>query len=141
TGTASFEKITDGQIVNDLGYSYGFAWADWDADGDLDIFTARTFNENENNSAFLNNGNNNKWLEIKLTGNATNRSGIGSNVKVRAVIYGTPVWLSRTVEGQSGYCGQNLDLHFGLGNAVSVDSIRVEWQSGAVLIPLILQQC
>ncbi len=132
TGTAQFEKITDGEIVNDLGYSYGFAWADWDADGDLDIFTARTFNENENNSAFLNNGNNNKWLEIKLTGNATNRSGIGSNVKVRAVINGSPVWLSRTVEGQAGYCGQNLDLHFGLGNAVTVDSIRVEWQSGTI---------
>ncbi len=132
TGTASFEKITDGEVVNDLGYSYGFAWADWDADGDLDIFTARTFNENENNSAYLNNGNNNKWLEIKLTGNATNRSAIGSNVKVRAVINGTPVWLSRTVEGQSGYCGQNLDLHFGLGNAVTVDTIRVEWLSGAV---------
>lgn len=131
TGTASFEKITNDIIVNDLGFSYGFAWADWDADGDLDLFTARTFNENQNNAAYLNNGNANKWIEIKLTGNATNRSAIGSNVKVRAVINGNPVWLTRTVEGQSGYCGQNLDLHFGLGNASAIDSIKVEWLSGA----------
>jgi hypothetical protein len=132
TGTASFVKITTGDLVNDPGYSYGFAWADWDADGDLDIFTAKTYNENENNSAFLNNGNNNKWLEIKLTGNATNRSAIGSKVKIRAIINGSPVWLTRSVEGQSGYCGQNLDLHFGLGNTSIVDSIKVEWQSGNI---------
>lgn len=132
TGTPSFEKISDPQIESDQGYSYGFAWADWDADGDLDLFTAKTYNENQNNSAFLNNGNSNKWLEIKLQGNATNRSAIGSNVKVRAVINGSPIWLTREVEGQSGYCGQNLDLHFGLGNAVVVDSIRIEWLSGDI---------
>ncbi|MEO8513491.1 MAG: FG-GAP-like repeat-containing protein [Ignavibacteria bacterium] len=132
SGTPSFEKISTGDITNDLGFSYGFAWADWDGDGDLDLFTAKTFNENENNAAYLNDGNSNKWLEIKLHGNATNRSAIGSNVKVRTVINGNPVWLTRAVEGQSGYCGQNLDLHFGLGNAGIIDSIRVEWQSGAI---------
>jgi hypothetical protein len=131
TGNASFERITTGDPVNDPGYSYGFAWGDWDADGDLDIFTARTYNENQNNSAFLNNGNNNKWIEIKLTGTPTNRSAIGTKVRVRAIINGIPVWLLRIVEGQSGYCGQNLDLHFGLGNAAIIDSIKVEWLSGA----------
>lgn len=130
TGTASFEKITAGDVVNDPGYSYGFAWADWDADGDLDIFTARTYNENENNSAFLNNGNSNKWLEIKLTGTTTNKSAIGTKVRIKAVINGTPRWLLREVDAQSGYCGENLDLHFGLGDAPVIDSIRVEWLSG-----------
>ncbi len=132
TGTASFERITTGDLVTDPGYSYGFAWADWDADGDLDIFTARTYNESQENSAFLNNGNSNKWVEFKLTGTTTNKSAIGSKIKVKAVINGTPRWLIREVEGQSGYCGQNLDLHFGLGNATIIDSVRVEWQSGLV---------
>lgn len=130
TGTASFEKITNDIIVNDAGFSYGFAWADWDADGDLDLFTARTFNENENNAAYLNNGNSNKWIIIKLSGaSATYRSPISSKVKVKAVLNGNPVWLVRTVEGQSGYCGQNMDLHFGLGNTAVIDSIIVEWPS------------
>lgn len=130
TGTASFEKITNDIIVNDAGFSYGFAWADWDADGDLDLFTARTFNENENNAAYLNNGNSNKWIVIKLSGaSATYRSPISSKVKVKAVLNGNPVWLIRTVEGQSGYCGQNIDLHFGLGNTAVIDSIIVEWSS------------
>lgn len=130
TGTASFEKISTGDIVNDGGYSYGFAWGDWDTDGDLDIFVAKTYSENENNAAFLNNGNSNSWLEIKLIGNPSNKSGVGAKVKIKAVINGNAVWLSRAVEGQSGYCGENLDLHFGLGNAAIIDSIRVEWPSG-----------
>ncbi len=130
TGTASFERIGSGDLVNDAGYSYGFAWGDWDSDGDLDIFTARTYGENQNNSAFLNGGNANKWMEIKLIGTTTNKSAIGTKVRIKAVINGSPVWLVREVSGQSGYCGQNLDLHFGLGNATVVDSIRVEWQTG-----------
>lgn len=134
TGTASFEKITTGDIVNDGGYSYGFAWGDWDTDGDLDIFVAKTYSENENNAAFLNNGNANSWLEIKLQGNPSNKSGIGAKVRIRAVINGNPVWLSRAVEGQSGYCGENLDLHFGLGNSIVVDTIRVEWPSSTTQV-------
>jgi hypothetical protein len=34
------------------------------------------------------------------------------------------------VEGQTGYCGQNLWLHFGLLDATVIDSIRVRWPSG-----------
>lgn len=129
TGTAGFERITAGDIVNEAGNSYGFAWGDWDADGDLDLFTANTFNENENNDAFLNGGNSNKWLEIKCIGTTSNRSGIGAKVRIKAIINGNPVWQVREVSGQSGYCAQNLDLHFGLGNASVIDSIRVEWPS------------
>jgi len=130
TGNPVFEKITDGEIVNDAGYSFGFAWADWDADGDLDLFAARTYAENENNSAYLNTGNANKWIVIKLSGaSATKISPISSKVKVRAILNGNPVWLTRTVDGQSGYCGQNMDLHFGLGNTAVIDSIIVEWPS------------
>ena len=130
TGTATFQKISGEDIVNDAGYSYGFAWADWNADGSLDLFTARTYNEGQNNAAYLNNGNTNKWIEIKLTGNPSNRSAIGAKVRLKAVINGNPVWQMREVTAQSGYCSENLDLHFGLGNAIRIDSIKVEWPSG-----------
>lgn len=130
SGTPTFEKITTGEIVNDSGYTYGFAWADWDSDGDLDLFGATTYQESQDNIAYLNNGNSNKWLEIKLKGVNTNKSAIGSKVKVKATIGGIPRWLLREVSGQSGYCGQNIDLHFGLGDAAIIDSVKIEWQSG-----------
>jgi hypothetical protein len=39
-GPAGFAKITAGAIVNDGGNSTGCAWADYDNDGDLDLFVA-----------------------------------------------------------------------------------------------------
>lgn len=131
SGNVAFQKITSGEIVNDSGYSYGFAWGDYDKDGDLDIAVANTFSENQKNALYKNdNQNGNKYITIKCTGTITNRSAIGARVRVKSVINGTPVWQMREVEGQSGYCGQNLILHFGLGNASVIDSIKVEWPAG-----------
>ena len=130
TGIASFQKVSTGDIVNDAGYSYGFSWGDWDSDGDLDIFIAKTYGENENNAAYTNNGNSNKWLEVKCIGRTSNRSAIGTKIKIKSIINGNTVWQMREIDGQSGYCGENLEQHFGLGNASIIDSIKVEWPSG-----------
>src|SRR5437773_5816887 len=39
-GDGTFTKITSGAIVNDVGYSWGAAWGDYDNDGFLDLFVA-----------------------------------------------------------------------------------------------------
>ncbi|MCB0726294.1 MAG: VCBS repeat-containing protein [Ignavibacteriae bacterium] len=131
TGSASFVKVTDGILVNDSGYTYGFAWGDYDNDGDLDIATANTFGENQRNGLYKNElSNGNKWINIKCKGTVTNSSAIGTKVRVKANINGNDVWQMQEIDGQSGYCGQNLILHFGFGNAAVIDSIKVEWQSG-----------
>ena len=131
TGNASFEKITAGEIVSDSGYSYGFAWGDYDKDGDLDIAVANTFGESQKSALYTNMiSNGNSHVIINCIGTTSNRSAIGTRVRVKAVIGGNAVWQVREVSGQSGYCGQNLQLHFGLGNASSIDSVIVEWPSG-----------
>jgi len=133
TGTASFQKVSGGALTSDGGYTYGFAWGDYDRDGDLDVMNAKTFSENELNALFKNdNSNGNKWAEFRLQGVTTNRSAIGSKIRVKATINGQSVWQSRDVSGQAGYCTQNLEQHFGLGNATVIDSVKIEWQSGAV---------
>jgi hypothetical protein len=134
TGNPTFEKITTGDIVNDAGYSYGFSWCDWDGDGDLDLFVAKTYNENENNAAYLNDGNSNSWIEVTCIGTITNHSALGSKVRVKAIINSHPVWQMREIDAQSGYCAENLVQHFGLGNASIIDSIKVEWLSGNVTV-------
>jgi len=66
TGTATFEKVTTGILVTDSGYTYGFAWGDYDNDGDLDLAAANTFNENQKNALYRNElSNGNKWINIK----------------------------------------------------------------------------
>ena len=131
TGTASFEKLTSGVLVNDSGYTFGFAWGDYDNDGDLDLAAANTFNENQKNALYRNElSTGNKWINIKCTGTTSNKSAIGTKVRIKANINGNSVTQMQEISGQAGYCTQNLILHFGLGNAAVIDSIKVEWPSG-----------
>ncbi len=132
TDTARLERVLTGPVVTDAGFIYGASWGDYDGDGDLDLFTARTRNESQVNAFYSNDGTLNHWLTLDLRGTASNAAAIGAKVRARAVLNGTPVWQLRVVEGQSGYCGQNLQLHFGLLDAVSVDSLVIEWPSGNV---------
>ena len=133
SGALAFEKIIAGSLVNDTGYSYGFSWGDYDRDGDLDIFIAKTLNEAENNAFYRNDGvAGNHWVEMNLIGVTSNRSGIGAKIKVKAAINGKGVWQRRDLEGQNGYCNQNLQAHFGLGNAGVIDSLRILWPSGKI---------
>ena len=131
TGTASFVKVTTGAIVTDLGWTYGATFGDYDQDGDLDLFCARTVSNTENNSLYRNdNANGNHWLVVRCRGVDSNRSAIGAKVRVKATIAGQPTWLTRVVQGQTAYCGQNLELHFGLGGDAVADSVVVEWPAG-----------
>ncbi|MFK7979930.1 MAG: FG-GAP-like repeat-containing protein, partial [Saprospiraceae bacterium] len=54
-GNGNFLKINTGSIVNDGGHSVGGSWADYDNDGDLDLFVANA--ANEDNFLYQNNGN------------------------------------------------------------------------------------
>lgn len=131
TGTATFQRVAANDLTSNNGWTYGFAWGDYDRDGDPDIFCANTLNENELNALYRNDNNNgNKWVEFKCEGVTTNRSAIGTKVKLKATINGQSVWQLREIDGQSGYCTQTLEQHFGLGNAAVIDSVKIEWQSG-----------
>ena len=131
----TFEKIISGTLANDLGWSYGASFGDYDNDGDLDVFVAKTFNENENNALYKNeNDNGNHWLEVKCIGTSSNRSAIGAKIRIEATLNGHSVRQVREISGQSGYCGQNLIAHIGLGDAAVIDSLIFEWPSGATEI-------
>jgi len=133
SGSPTFERILQGDIVTDAGDSYGLAWEDYNNDGFLDMFVARTQNENQDNVLYRNDATNgNHWLKVRCTGTTSNRSGIGTRIRIVASINGLPVHQMRTITGQTGYCGQSLTTHFGLGNAVAVDSLEVFWPSGTV---------
>jgi hypothetical protein len=127
----SFTKSND-SVVQDSGWTYGVAFGDYDNDGWLDLFVARCFNANENNALFHNNGGSNHWIVLNLEGVISNRSAIGAIVNLKAVIDGNSVWQMRKVVGQNGYCGQNLQVHFGLGDATQIDSLVIQWPSGII---------
>jgi hypothetical protein len=115
--------------------SYGCAFGDVNNDGFPDLIFA-TCNNNVAGSDpvdvfYLNNGNGNHWLKVKVEGTISNHSAIGAKVKVKSMIDGNPVWQYREITSQSGYCSQNsMIAHFGLGSTNSVDSVAVIFPGG-----------
>jgi uncharacterized repeat protein (TIGR01451 family) len=135
-GDGTFEKVDHRLSLFCTGRqnSFGSAFADFDNDGDLDLFIAN--HDDQENILIRNNirsqGNTN-FINIKLIGTNSNASAIGSRVAVKANINGTSVWQVREVAGLTGggIGGQSdLRTHFGLGNATVIDSIVITWASG-----------
>ncbi len=131
-GDGTFAKITSGAIVTDVGFPFGCGWADYDNDGDQDVFvTNGGISQTRNNFFYRNEGNQNQWLTIQCKGTASNTAAIGAVVRVKATIAGKAVWQKQQISGQTGFLGQNcLRATFGLGEATTVDSLVVEWPSG-----------
>ena len=104
--------------------SRGFAYADYDNDGDLDLLVT---NLKDSPNLLQNEGNQNTWLILKLIGTRSNRDAIGTRVKVTA---GNLTQI-REVRSGSSYLSQNdMRLHFGLGKHRQVDRIEIRWPSG-----------
>lgn len=130
-GNGNFVRDTV-TLSDQKGWTYGAAFADYNKDGWLDLFTANCFGANQNNSLYRNSGGSNNWIMIDLEGRKSNKSGIGAVVKLKVTENGTPRWMTRRVSAQSGHCSQNMQLHFGLGTATAIDSVVIMWSSGIV---------
>lgn len=131
--TDAFTRDSSGAVGEDMGWSYGNAFGDYDNDGDLDLAVANCYNEAQNAALYRNEaqGNGNHWLKMQLIGSLSNRSAIGTKLRLKASIGGKAFWQMREISAQSGYCGQNsLIAHFGLGDATRIDSLRIEWTNG-----------
>ena len=132
-GDGNFTQDTNSALANQLGYTFGAAFGDYDNDGWLDIFLANTLDENQSNSLYHNTGSGNNWIKINCVGTDSNKSAVGAKVKVKATINGNTLWQYRKISANSGYCSQNsYTNHFGLGDATIVEEIEVLWPSGIV---------
>jgi len=114
----------------------GTVWGDYDNDGDLDLFVALLSGANPagvTNALYENNGNSNSSIKIKCIGTTSNKSAIGAKVRIKATIFGQTYWQMREINSLTGHRSQNgLVVHFGLGDAAIIDSLKIEWPSGLV---------
>jgi MYXO-CTERM domain-containing protein len=106
---------------------------DLDNDGFPDVVAgfATGYNSpsNVNDRLFLNAGNDNHWLNVRLTGVESNASGVGAMVE----LHGDWGVQRREVRaGESYGIVNSFTRHFGIGQAVAIDSVVIHWPSGQV---------
>ena len=68
-----------------------------------------------------------KWVKIRLVGTESNRDGIGAKVWVQT---DQKTQFKEAICGGSYASGSDLTLHFGISTQETVQSIKVQWQSG-----------
>ncbi len=107
----------------------GMVVSDWDFDGDPDLWLS---NRTAPRLRFLKNDTptGNRFFAIRLTGNGTtsNRDAIGTRLTLRS---GGTTQL-RTLKAGEGFLSQSSRwLHFGLGDASTIESLVVRWPDGS----------
>ncbi len=103
----------------------GAAYGDINNDGAPDLLIATNGGPAV---LFRNTGATNNRLRIKLIGTKSNRDGIGATVRVTA---GSDTQTKMLRSGSSYLSSSELVLTFGLGTHAQVDSIEIQWPSGA----------
>ncbi|MFO0932980.1 MAG: CRTAC1 family protein [Planctomycetota bacterium] len=102
------------------------AVGDFDADGRPDL-VVNLFNDRA--MLFMNRSPARSWVGFRLTGTGRNRDAIGAVVRVKA---GGRTYV-RQVDAAGGYLAQSSrTLHFGLGDARTIDEVTVRWPDGKV---------
>lgn len=102
------------------------AVGDFDADGRPDLVVS-LFNDRA--MLFMNRSPARGWVGFRLTGTGRNRDAVGAVVRVKA---GGRTYV-RQVDAAGGYLAQSSrTLHFGLGDARTLDEVTVRWPDGKV---------
>ncbi len=130
-GGTRFEDVTTSTGTGHLQKGHGIAFADWDRDGDVDIFLesgGATPGDKAGNLLFQNPGHGHHWLNVKLVGVTTNRSALGARITLQVrEPDGTLTPRHRVVTSGSSFGGNPLATTIGLGTAREIASLTVTW--------------
>ena len=126
----SFEDEAADRGMTDIEQGRGVVCADFDGDGDVDIFM--TNRGLENSGAFWRNedeASDNHSLVIRLVGAAPNSEAVGARVRVTV----DDAVQMREVSVNNNFTSQNpTEQVVGLGAAAAADTVEIEWPDGSV---------
>lgn len=104
--------------------SNGSAYADFDNDGDIDLIVNNSGGET---FFYRNNSSTGSHLNIRLIGSEKNRNAIGARVEI---IIGENHQILENYFSRGYQSAMAVDLHFGLGDNLMVDTLKIYWPNG-----------
>lgn len=129
----AFEEVSAGEVFQRRIVGRGAAFGDYDNDGDVDVLVANL----EGDALLLRNdgGNKRNWLRVKVEGKQgtagngrSSRDGMGARVTITV---SGKLRIAEVQTSGSVMSGNDKRVHFGLGNAHTVERVEVRWLSGA----------
>jgi hypothetical protein len=126
-----FLDVTAPSGTGHLQKGHGVSFADYDGDGDLDLFVelgGATPGDQGYNALFRNPLKGRHWLKVKLVGTRTNRAALGASLRVDLVSPdGHMRSIHRTIGNNSSFGGNSLTETIGLLDATRVAALTVSW--------------
>ncbi len=129
-GGERFLDVTSAAGMGHLQKGHGVAFADFDHDGDQDVFhqLGGFFLIDRFHSAlFENPGFGHHWLTLELAGTRSNRAAIGARVKLSLETPGGPREIHRAAGAVSSFGGSPHRLEIGLGAATRIVRLEIRW--------------
>jgi hypothetical protein len=129
-GGKTFQNVTTAGGFGHLQKGHGISFADLNNDGQQDVvlnvggaYPGDTFFD----ALFVNPGNSNRWLALKLVGRQSNRAALGARIKVVAAVKGQTREIHRVVCTGGSFGASPLRQEIGLGPADKIERVEVWW--------------
>lgn len=126
----AFQDVTMSGGFGHLQKGHGIAFADFDNDGDQDVFEVMGGalpGDRYQSVLYRNPGHGNAWVKLRVAGRRSNRAGIGARVRVDVDTAQGPRSMYRMVTPGSSFGDVPFTLHVGLGDARAIRRVEVSF--------------
>jgi hypothetical protein len=132
-GGRSFQDVTTAGGFGHLQKGHAIAFADFDDDGDQDVFEVlggAFAGDLYPNALFVNPGHGHRWITLRLEGTTANRAAVGARLRLELETPVGPRQIHVTVGTGGSFGSSSLQQEIGLGDATALPTVEVTWPGG-----------